>query len=632
VTIRDFRAGWNVTDLPVELTDNSVHETHFATTGRTFEEPSLVQNAQFPAMQNLIVSYLGRLQLRGGMHAVTTDVGSPPQGFARFFSPTLERLMVAADGAIQSFNEQDGTDSQVSFGGNPNNPIDFVSLYGEVYWADGENPPLKWDGNAPSAYQLGIIAPTEEPEGTGGGAGPLNSTNTGTSPYIYYLTFVSATGVESNPSPPSSGITVTNQVINVISIAISDDPQVTQRNLYRVGGANTEIRLVTTINDNTSSIYTDSTADTNVPLTQAVFNHDIVDPSVGFFFAHKNRLWGAGSSTFPYRLWFSSYGQPDYFPLSTVDPVNDGGFLDIDPDFSDPIIALAPLGSLLLIARRRTMYICEGDTVDAENPFTFRKVADFGCIAHRSLVLCRNSALFLGVDGLVYQVTDDQPTPLSLPLESLLKSVDPLDLAGACAAYGDQRYYLFIPGADASTAPVNIVYDFRTSSWTDFSDPHLGATALYSQPGGGNIPELLFATKAGYTQPDGSSYNGIMSALNSSDVNPTTVHWKSPDFELGRPTWTKRAKNLRMEGILAIPDPVDGGGATVTVRAYTPGRTDISHTYALTPRDDPGGFWFDSELSADLVGRRLSLEINGYVTAFEFQTVDFSYAYIREKS
>lgn len=99
------------------------------------------------------------------------------------------------------------------------------------------------------------------PTVTAGGAGVLTGT------YTYAITFVTSSGETACwPGTPNS-ITVSSQSINLSNIAVSSDPAVTGRRVYRSDGSSVDVKafkLVAQINNNTSTTYSDNTPDASL--------------------------------------------------------------------------------------------------------------------------------------------------------------------------------------------------------------------------------------------------------------------------------------------------------------------------------------------------------------------------------
>lgn len=114
-------------------------------------------------------------------------------------------------------------------------------------------------GSASSTVTIsGISAPSGSPAGSGttGGSMALGS-------YIYYISYVTAKGeTQGYGSPFAVTLTGGNNAVSITSIPTSSDARVTKRRIYRTGaGPNGLAQLITTLNDNTTTTYTDTTAD-----------------------------------------------------------------------------------------------------------------------------------------------------------------------------------------------------------------------------------------------------------------------------------------------------------------------------------------------------------------------------------
>lgn len=126
-----------------------------------------------------------------------------------------------------------------------------------------------WTGQ-PTWQTLGqnytyVTAPTTSATGTLAGVGAGNVDN-GT--HSLQVAFVNASG-ETELGPRSNAINVVDKTVNGkiswTNIATSTDPSVTARNLYRTGAGNgNSTYFLATINDNTTTTYTDNIADNSL--------------------------------------------------------------------------------------------------------------------------------------------------------------------------------------------------------------------------------------------------------------------------------------------------------------------------------------------------------------------------------
>lgn len=98
------------------------------------------------------------------------------------------------------------------------------------------------------------VAPPVAAVATAGAAGAL------TGAYTYKVEYVTANG-HTELGTVSNTVNPAGQQVDLTSIPISTDPKVTGRRIFRTAAGNIYYFLLTTINDNTTTTYTDNTAD-----------------------------------------------------------------------------------------------------------------------------------------------------------------------------------------------------------------------------------------------------------------------------------------------------------------------------------------------------------------------------------
>lgn len=461
------------------------------------------------------------------------------------------------------------------------------------------------------------------------GPGNLNSNTTlpgasGLLPYQYFVTFVNNQGTESNPSPASASLTVLYQAVALTNVPVSSDPQVTKRNIYRIGGTSSSYRYVGTINDNTTTIYTDDTPDIDLSTTTLSFAHDVPPDGIKYFWGDSTRLYAWGNPQAPYRLYFSSYQFPEYWPTILETPSIDGGFFDVNPSFNDGIVALGRTGSARIILNTYSAYTLLGDSLEASGDgFTLQRIAGArGCIARKSVVSgCGDSdeCIYLGNDGQVYSITGGGYGRISQDIEASLRDIPQAYLGGAYAVYVDLAYHLFIPVANGAVQGYRL--DTRTKTWIDLSDTVLLGQVATSTPGSGVGGEIWFETAPGYLW-SGVSYNGIVAALSPSDTASNIyINWLSPEFQYGQGSMTNRARRLRVEGTVTLWDDTDK--LRGVVNAITPDESTITHSYKCL-RDN--GVILDTDVHSDLVGQRLQIGLYGNVKTIEIRSIFFYFS------
>lgn len=86
--------------------------------------------------------------------------------------------------------------------------------------------------------------------------------------YGYKVTYVTAFG-ETDTNTADTVTTTTSGSVNLTDIPVSDDGNVTSRKIYRTVGGGATYLLLTTIEDNSTTTYTDTTADVDLGADEA---------------------------------------------------------------------------------------------------------------------------------------------------------------------------------------------------------------------------------------------------------------------------------------------------------------------------------------------------------------------------
>jgi len=139
--------------------------------------------------------------------------------------------------------------------------------------------------------------------------------------YSYKVVYVSKYGQLSNAGPQSVNITAASHLqIDLTRIPVSSDSQVVARRIYRTVGNGSVWLFLTTIEDNISTTYTDTTADGSLsnetaPQAGDFSDDNFVPPKAGIVKVWKKTVFMAGDPANPYTLYFSEDNEPESFPL-----------------------------------------------------------------------------------------------------------------------------------------------------------------------------------------------------------------------------------------------------------------------------------------------------------------------------
>ena len=97
-----------------------------------------------------------------------------------------------------------------------------------------------------------VSSPDSGPTAAVGSSGLLTGT------YYYVVTYLTDAGTETNFGPPSNSVSPSSQQVNLTNIPVSPSGYVTSRNIYRGTSMFGPFNLVGTIDDNTTTTFTDN--------------------------------------------------------------------------------------------------------------------------------------------------------------------------------------------------------------------------------------------------------------------------------------------------------------------------------------------------------------------------------------
>lgn len=413
----------------------------------------------------------------------------------------------------------------------------FAAYQQWAFFTNNADTPLKID-QLLNVTRWGITAPAGAPTAAAGAAGNLNGQ------YAWVVTFGNAS-MESSPSPISNTITLTNQQANLTAIPVSTDSQVTVRNIYRIGGLFGTFLLVGTINDNTTTTFTDNVADLNITGQQLELHRD---PPQSFFSiaVHKDRVWGFGYTAQPSDLWYSNFAEPWGFD-------NTNGVIPVGRNQNgDDAVMASSTGSALVLNKTHSLWVLYGDS---PNDFVRRPIANIGCVSRRSVTV--------GTDGKVYWIDHagkcwrfdgfSAPEYISGDIKGIIEISEGTyafaDLSASVGMWYDDIWLLSFP-----TRNITFGYNTLTGKWHKYS----WATdiAVYDpfSPFGPEVTAAIIS---------GSFNNGAVSTWFSAETdlgNPITSTYTSYLSDGGQPSFTKTFRHV------VVVAPVQANAsATLTV-------------------------------------------------------------------
>lgn len=478
---------------------------------------------------NFSLSDIGSLTKRGGLTALSTTLPGPARQMVVWTPPggTKAIYAVATDsggtGWLLRVDLGTGAVTEIGSGLSATGTPAMIPMAGYLVVLDGTQGWF-WDGTTFGA--LGVDAPTSAVTLAAGTSDP-NGPN---GEYVYYVTFVRANGMESNPSPVSSALTVTTSDISVSGIATSSDPTVTKRRLYRNGGNTAGIALmVTEIADNTTTAYTDTASDASL-IGNEVLSFSNGAPPTGLTIGavYNGRMWASTGADS--QLYYSEV----LSPWAWGDGAN---YTEISPDQSGSISGVFPIASQLLVFKPQSVWAVNG--YPPANFTVSQTVVPQGCMAPFSVAMTPSGVTFLAQDGVYWTngytgdvMQDDQDPMRRNKIEPLLVSIDYTQ--PVVGIYFDRTYYLFCTGNGTGQTFV-ILFDFRHGSWVLYDWTCISAAV-----------DLETGTIYVGMQADGTiAMANSGTADLGQDIN---VYAATKGYDMGSPSLAKAFKAVWVEG------------------------------------------------------------------------------------
>lgn len=342
-------------------------------------------------------------------------------------------------------------------------PIVFTSrttissaTYGKwIFITNGVDKPVQIDTSLNLLY-WGITAPTTAPTAIAGAAGNLTGT------FIYTVTFANAdeeSGQAFNPTTQlledSTPITVTAQSINLLAVPVSSEPGVTKRNIYRQGGGNGTWNYVGTINDNTTTTYTDNLAVGDEGQVLVVHR----DPALPFkvIVEHNNAIFGFNPPGQPALVYYSNFNEPWAFSVSyQVLPVGDNSL-------TDAAIGMAESGGVLGLVKDSTLYGLFGSN---STNYDVQHIADIGGVNQLAVISAYGSLWYVSRQGVYQWSGSSGPVNISdggfqkSNIKKILDNMADSDLSQAVMWAFDQMIGVSFPSLN-----ISYIWDTRSQAW-----------------------------------------------------------------------------------------------------------------------------------------------------------------------
>jgi hypothetical protein len=345
-------------------------------------ERSLIGDNESPDCLNVVFED-GAVGTRGGSTKFnTTAIGSfSADGFyVRHDTDNSETMIVFANGVA---HELTGTSTFVSitsseslFTGGVR--VAAAEYQDHIFFGNGNAEPHKWNGTDYTRH--GVPAPTA----THSVASNTTSTGVLTGDYRWKVTYINSALAEGDLGPVPTTLTVTSAEVLITSLPIA--PQsfgVNQRKIYRTVTSGAAYKLVTTINDNTTTTYDDNIADADLGVAAPTDNG--VPPKYNSIVYHQNRLF-VNDTAQPNYVFYSDIAEPYTFGALSFFRVGDAT--------SDLVKGLAVYNDQLIIFCDNSIWINYMPDSTASNWIQVRAKSAYGSKSPFGLPVFQNSVLF----------------------------------------------------------------------------------------------------------------------------------------------------------------------------------------------------------------------------------------------
>lgn len=191
-------------------------------------------------------------------------------------------------------------------------------------------------------------------------------------------------------------------------------------------------------------------------------------PTGDFIELHYDRLWIAGNTTNPDRLYFSTAGVNgadihDWTaPTDEAEANMHGGFIDVRSYDGSKIIGLKVVFNSLIIFKNKCAFKLFGSS-----PSNYQLVQLFssnGAIADKSICVGNNGAFFLNKDG-IYFYDGTNVNLISQKVKNTIASMNLNYASKAVGIFANNKYYIAFPTGTSTTNNCLIEYNVDTKSF-----------------------------------------------------------------------------------------------------------------------------------------------------------------------
>lgn len=253
-------------------------------------------------------------------------------------------------------------------------------------------------------------------------------------------------------------------------------------------------------------------------------------PNGTFIKFAANRVWIAGTTANPSRLFFSDIGDPRSWTATNV--------VDLDPNDGQTITGIHPLGPYLLVFKQKKIFLIYDLNTGANRALS----TNVGCVAPRSIAEGPDGVYFLSADQGVFVASANKLTNVSDNIRTTLDGIDPVVRTNSSGIFYKDHYYLSIASFGATRLDQTLDYDSTINSWWRHSNNASQFTTW--RPTSAGALELYAAQDSTSAIVDKCFVDGI---FQDNSVSYLTF-WTGPWLPFKEPYRRKRLRQIHIDG------------------------------------------------------------------------------------
>ena len=317
--------------------------------------------------------------------ALGATLGHPVVGLYRYYTSTGLATWVAICGTSAYTVTDAGVPTAIRVNLTDAKRCSFETYQDKLIVSNGFDNIWTWDGATTNVtWELGGCKAV-----LGAAGGNLDASST----YYYAVTF-------DNDAMNSGAVsnTVTTNGTN-LRIELSKIPLgpigTTNRKIYRTEGNGSALKLLATLADNTTTVYSDNVADGSLTTAYPTVTDDM--PKGSILKLHRERLFITRDPNNPNKIYYSNPYLPHYIQQTTA-----LDYMDISPDDGDEIMGIPiQLDRMVCVKKNSIRKVHVTSAVSGSDPETWYAddpIAWIGSPAEWSITQSPTGVIFLGWD------------------------------------------------------------------------------------------------------------------------------------------------------------------------------------------------------------------------------------------